>query len=122
MNFNPSKPIYEQIIDEFKKKMVRGELQPDDKMPSQRDLAQQLKVNPNTVQRAYREMEHQGMTETQRGQGTFVANDTEKIRELKDEMAKKTLENFIQEIQDLGFSQEDIPILIEKYRKKGDKN
>ena len=120
MNFDPSKPIYEQIIDAFKKRIIRGELKPNDKMPSQRDLAREMKVNPNTVQRAYREMEHQGITETQRGQGTFVAADTTGIHRLKKEMAKKTLESFMKEMKDLGFSQQEIAECIREHMKKGE--
>src|SRR5690606_41321312 len=67
----------------------RGELRPGDRLPSQRDLALQARVNPNTVQRAYREMELLNMTETVRGEGTFVAQNPELIRSLRAEMAQE---------------------------------
>ncbi len=121
MNFDPSKPIYEQIIDAFKKKILRGELKPEDKMPSQRDVARDMKVNPNTVQRAYREMEYQGIAETRRGQGTFVATDTEKILKLKREMAEKLVNSFLREMTALGFTPEEAENLLEQHIKKEEK-
>ncbi|MGI6102343.1 MAG: GntR family transcriptional regulator, partial [Bacillota bacterium] len=62
-----SRPIYQQMIDEVKRAIARGELKPGDKLPSHRDMAQEIRVNPNTVQRAYREMEQGGLVQTLRG-------------------------------------------------------
>jgi len=67
------KAIYAQIIDNFKRLIITGALHPDDKVPSIRDLAQLLTVNPNTVQKAYRELENQGYFYTVLGQGNFIA-------------------------------------------------
>ena len=67
------KAIYVQIIDNFKRLIVTGVLQPDDKVPSVRDLAQTITVNPNTVQKAYRELESQGYFYTVLGQGSFIS-------------------------------------------------
>ena len=67
------KAIYAQIIDNFKRLIVTGALRPDDKVPSIRDLAQAITVNPNTVQKAYRELESQGYFYTVLGQGSFIA-------------------------------------------------
>jgi len=67
------KAIYAQIIDNFKRLIITGALQPDDKVPSIRDLAQAITVNPNTVQKAYRELESQGYFYTVLGQGSFIA-------------------------------------------------
>jgi GntR family transcriptional regulator len=69
MDFDTAQPIYRQIIDDYKKKLIRGELKGGDRIPSQREYADMVKVNPNTVQRAYREMEAMKMVETVRGQG-----------------------------------------------------
>lgn len=115
MEFDHSRPIYEQIMEVFKKKLVRKELRPGDKMPSQRELAQKIKVNPNTVQRAYREMELEGMTQTVRGRGTFIVEDDQMIDHYKKEMAEKALSKFVQEIEALGYEKEEIPVLIRKY-------
>ena len=67
------KAIYAQIIDNFKRLIITGALHPDNKVPSIRDLAQLLTVNPNTVQKAYRELENQGYFYTVLGQGNFIA-------------------------------------------------
>ena len=65
--------IYAQIIDNFKRLIITGALRPDDKVPSIRDLAHAITVNPNTVQKAYRELETQGYFYTVLGQGSFIA-------------------------------------------------
>ena len=67
------KAIYAQIIDNFKRLIITGALRPDDKVPSVRDLAQAITVNPNTVQKAYRELESQGYFYTVLGQGSFIS-------------------------------------------------
>jgi len=67
------KAIYAQIIDNFKRLIITGALRSDNKVPSIRDLAQQLTVNPNTVQKAYRELENQGYFYTVLGQGSFIS-------------------------------------------------
>ena len=65
-------PIYTQIVDNFKRLIISGVIIPDEKAPSVRDLAQELMVNPNTVQKAYRELETQGYFYTVPGQGNFI--------------------------------------------------
>jgi len=67
------KAIYAQIIDNFKRQIITGALKPDEKVPSVRDLAQAITVNPNTVQKAYRELESQGYIYTVLGQGSFIS-------------------------------------------------
>lgn len=67
------RPIYVQIMDEVRRALVVGSLDPDDPLPSVRELASDLRVNPNTVAQAYRELERGGVVYTRRGQGTFVA-------------------------------------------------
>ena len=88
-------PIYQQIIDEFKRAIARGELKPGDRIPSQRELASMVQVNPNTVQRAYREMGQLGITETLRGQGTFVTQDAGLVDSVRREMAERALVSFV---------------------------
>jgi GntR family transcriptional regulator len=106
--FKNSEPIYQQIIDDFKKKIIRGELQPGDKVPSQREFAEQARVNPNTVQRAYREMENMKMVETVRGQGTFLIAGTDMRAEIKKQMAGDVIDYFIAEMKSLGYSKDEM--------------
>lgn len=68
------RPLYEQVIDGFRRLIVAGVLAPDDKLPSVRSLASQLAINPNTIQRAYRELEQQGYIYSAAGRGSFVAS------------------------------------------------
>lgn len=107
MDFDNTQPIYKQIIDGYKKQLIRGELQQGDKIPSQREYAEKLRVNPNTVQRAYREMESMQMVETVRGQGTFIMADLNMQNRFRQEMADALLSYFIREIGSLGYTGEE---------------
>ena len=71
------RPLYEQVVDGFRRLIVAGALQPDDKLPSVRSLASQLAINPNTIQRAYRELEVLGYVYSSAGRGSFVASSDE---------------------------------------------
>lgn len=102
IDFDNSKPIYSQIIDEIKRALARKALKPGDKLPSQRELAQSLKVNPNTIQRAYRDMELLGLVETLRGQGTFIRKDDQLVSDIKEEMMEEIVETFVSQMQSLG--------------------
>lgn len=108
IDFDLSRPIYQQIIDEIKRALARGEMAPGDKLPSHRDMAQQSKVNPNTVQHAYREMELEGLVETLRGQGTFIRRDPDLVPRVQDEMASSAVSRFLLEMESLGYSAQDI--------------
>ncbi|TDO95278.1 GntR family transcriptional regulator [Halanaerobium saccharolyticum] len=122
IDFNAAYPIYEQVIDEIKKEIVRGELSAGDKLPSQRKLARKIDVNPNTVQRAYREMEQRGLVETKRGKGTFIKDDDQVMVEIKKEMAATAVSNFIDEMISLGFEKENILSKVETNLKRRDDN
>ena len=78
-------PVYRQIIDQVMGGMATGSLQPGDQLPTVRQVAVDLAINPNTVQRAYREMEIRGVLETQQGTGTFIS--TQKIK--RDEVERQ---------------------------------
>jgi GntR family transcriptional regulator len=106
IDFSTSIPIYLQIIEEFKRQIATGALKPGDKVPSQRELAAQLKVNANTVQRAYREMEILGLVETLRGQGTFIRQVQEIVEETRSEMLTDLVDDFVRSMQALGLSRE----------------
>ena len=81
---------------------------PGDKIPSVRELASELQVNPNTIQRTFQELERDGVVVTRRGMGRYVTNEGEKIMELRKEMAKELLHSFIDGMDNLGFSEEEI--------------
>lgn len=112
LNFDISKPIYEQIIAEIKRSLVRGDLKPGSKLPSQRELARELRINHNTVQRAYREMEGVDLVKTVRGMGTYLTEDQELVIEIRKEMANTCIENFVDEMFSLGMAGEEIVDLV----------
>jgi len=108
LDYDKSRAIYKQIIEDFQKQLVRGELGPGDKVPSQREYAQKVRVNPNTVQRAYQELERTGMVETVRGQGTFIQADEVMICGIRQQMADNLLDHFLEEMSSLGYSENEI--------------
>ena len=118
MEYNTASPIYLQVINELKKRMVKGELKPGEKMPSNRELAVLFKVTQNTAARIYREMESMGLCYTKRGIGTFVSEEDDMISGLKKEMAEELVRNFMQEMEDLGFQKGDIIDRIADYKEE----
>ena len=74
INYRDSRPVYEQIVDGFKKLIVTGLIKKDEKMPSVRELAAQYAINPNTIQRAYRDLENEGYIYSVPGRGSFAVD------------------------------------------------
>lgn len=74
LDHSDPRPLYQQVIDAFRRAVVSGALRPGEQMPSVRDLAKELRVNPNTIQNAYRELEREGIVEVRRGLGCFVTD------------------------------------------------
>lgn len=107
-NFDPNLPIYLQIMNFVKKLIVRGILKPGDKIPSVRDMALFLGVNPNTVQKAYEELEREGTIFTKRGQGNFVNDDENIVERIKETMVKELVERYRKELEELGISKKEI--------------
>ncbi|WP_291634291.1 GntR family transcriptional regulator [Clostridium sp.] len=106
--FNDRAPIYLQIIDFIKMDIVTGKLKAKDKLPSVREMATTMKVNPNTLQRSYQELERLGIVYTQRGTGTFVGEVENMVDDLKKEMAKEVIDSFILRMKSLGFTTNEI--------------
>lgn len=114
MHFEDNLPIYIQIMNLLIKKMLKGELKGGEKMPSVRELSTELKVNPNTIQRSYQELEREGIVFTQRGMGTFVSEDTNVLKDLKKNMASNIVTRFIEDMESIGFKKNEIIELISK--------
>lgn len=112
--FDDKTPIYIQIMNMIKKQIISKELREGDKLASVRDLSTELKVNPNTIQRAYKELEREGFAYTQRGMGTFVTDNMDLIYNLKKDTAKEVMDKFIEGMRDLGFSSEEIIEMVSK--------
>lgn len=88
--------------------IMNGTLKPGDKLPSVRELASTLEVNPNTIQRAFVELEREGFMRTERAVGRFVADNQALIDECRDKQIKKIITLFIEQMQQLGISKEEI--------------
>lgn len=115
VNFESNLPIYIQIMNLIKTKIVSGELGRGDKLPSVRELSKELKVNPNTIQRAYQELERDEFVYTQRGMGTFVTENTETIQNVKRSMATGLIDQFFSEMKNLGFTTDEIKEMVSQW-------
>ena len=80
IDYRDSRPIYEQVVDGVEEMIVRGVWGPDTQLPSVRQLASELSINPNTIQRAYGELEKRGVIYSVKGRGNFVSNDGSQLR------------------------------------------
>lgn len=111
-NLNSDRPIFLQIVERIQTDIISGKYKPGDKLPSVRDLASEAAVNPNTMQKAFSELERTGLVYSQRTTGRFITEDTTLIDELKANLAKDKIAEFIALMQQLGFSKEEILSLI----------
>ncbi|UOQ85385.1 GntR family transcriptional regulator [Gracilibacillus salinarum] len=107
-------PIYEQLVDKLKQLIINDILKQDEKLPSVRMLAQQLSINPNTIQKAYRELETQGFIYSVKGKGSFVnhmmmTDNTAEVKQVKDQLRKQIAEALF-----LGISISEIDQLIKE--------
>lgn len=114
MEFSNSVPIYMQVISDIKKDMVNGVLALGEKLPSGRDLALKYKINPNTANRIYKEMESEELCFTKRGLGTFVTEDKEKLKSIRKDMAESFLITFIEGMRHLGFTKDELMQLLDE--------
>ena len=102
-----SKPLYEQIIEQFKFLVARGSLMPEDAIPSVRKLASQLGITPSTVAKAYQELERQGVIETIRAKGTFIARKVElQADDRKLSALHQSLRSIALELKMMGYTKE----------------
>jgi GntR family transcriptional regulator len=116
---NLSQPLYEQVLDQVRSSIAKGEIALGNKIPSVREMAQALKINPNTVMRAYQELERDQLTETRRGQGTYITTDSGKVEQIRYRVAEQAIQDFLGKMASLGFDAKDIENLL---RSKGGEN
>lgn len=109
-------PIYEQIVYSVKKLVMRGIMQPDEPLPSVRTLAGELAINPNTIQKAYSELERQGIAYSLPGKGSFIVSETRKIEEdFQNEILREIASN-IKRAFDAGINEAQIAELIDSIK------
>jgi len=105
-------PIYEQLVEKFKELIIKNVLKPDEKLPTVRELASQLTINPNTVQKAYRELEHLGFIYSLPGKGNFVKAAAQEHSRLRLKELEDELNRTVAEMLYLGKSGQDILSLV----------
>ncbi len=108
------RPIYVQVIDEIRRGVLRGALRPGELLPSVRELARQLRVNPNTVQQAYRELDREGLIETRRGMGSFVAHGAAADRDARERVLGELAQRALREAARSGLSPDELVRAIRK--------
>lgn len=107
LDYRDTRPLYEQIVDKFQTLILKGVLEPNAKMPSVRSLAVELSINPNTIQRAYSELERTGFIYTVKGRGNFVSYD-DSLKQVRREEIFQRLDALVQEAEELGMTREEL--------------
>ena len=107
------RPIYIQLMEIIQLRVVIGIYLPGSKLPSVRDLAEEASVNPNTMQRAFSQLENEGLIYSDRTKGRFVTEDEKKICEIKKDLALQDTKDYIKKINGLGYDRDQIEILID---------
>ena len=107
-NLDSDRPIYAQLLERIQRQIVSGRYRPGDKLPSVRELAAEASVNPNTMQKAFAELERSGLIITRRTSGRFVTEDTQMIAQIRTSLAKEEIHSFLARMKGLGFETQDI--------------
>lgn len=118
IEFDNNVPIYLQLLDYIKIYIITGQITCGSKLPSVRELANEFKVNPNTIQKALSELEDTGLIYTERTNGKFVTNDHKTIDNLKKSYANQVIKDFYQKMTDLGFSKSETINLLKEESEK----
>ena len=111
LDYRDSRPIYEQVVEKFKMLILKGVLTQDEKMPSVRNLAMELSINPNTIQRAYATLESQGYIYTVKGKGNFVSDKASLIKDYQKEISSQ-LNEVCKQAASAGMSREEFMTLV----------
>lgn len=112
-------PVYVQVIQYFKEQIASGALEMGEEIPSRRELASQLKINPNTAQRAYKEMEEAGLIYTDGNMPSKITKDEKIIENVRDSLLTEAISNFVSSIHTLNIPLDEvIPLIKENYIKE----
>ena len=111
---NDREPVYIQIIRNVKQKIVTGELQKGDRMPSRREMAVNINVNPNTVQKAYKEMEEMGIINTIKNNQSTITEDDNLIRQIRIDLINEAADVFREQMKAINVPIEEIKEIISK--------
>ena len=113
LDYRDSRPLYQQVKDSLRRMMLTGLLSPEEKLPSVRALATQLAINPNTIQRAYNELEQEGYIYSVAGKGSFVSG-TADADAARRETLRADVKKLLNELRYLGVTEADAAALIEE--------
>lgn len=113
VDYKDTRPIYEQIVERFKTLILKGVMQPDEQMPSVRGLAMEQSINPNTIQKAYAELERQGFIYTVKERGSFVLGGSSLVEQRKKEYLEQIIK-LVREVLEIGMTRMEIIMEIEK--------
>lgn len=111
-------PIYTQLLEELKRRIVSGQYEPGEKLLPVRELAQEAKVNPNTMQKALAELERQNLVYAVRTTGRYITEDIQLIEQTKDEFAKSHVQTYYKEMSTLGYEKHDMVRMITEYNEE----
>lgn len=121
LDYRDRRPIYEQVVERFQELMMTGVLRADSQLPSVRSLAMELSINPNTIQRAYAELEHRGYIYSVKGKGSFVA-DNDQVKKAGLEAVLTHQEELAREARKLGVREEQLCDIIHQIYDRGGKS
>ena len=113
--FQDHLPIYAQLMDTLNRRIITGRYLPGEKLPSVRELAAEAGINPNTVQRAFSELEREGLIYTQRATGKYVTENADEIKSARQALAKTQVAEFLSNMQSLGYSVGDVIVLLQSF-------
>lgn len=114
LNYGDHRPIYEQIKEKTKEYIINGAMEEHERLPSVREVAAQLAINPNTIQRAYKELEAEGYIYSQKAKGYFVAPMKKGVQALKKQESFEQLEILLKQLKYLGADKEEIAVLLDR--------
>jgi GntR family transcriptional regulator len=117
IDFRSEQPIYHQIVEQIRQKVANGELKPGDQLPTVRQLATELRVNFNTVARAYRLLDEAGLISTQQGRGTYIWENADPVAQqrLRQQGLDELSRWYLNEAARLGYQPEEILLTLEKH-------
>ena len=113
-------PIYEQLLEQLRWQVTMGYLKPDEALPSVRSLSAELGINPNTIQKAYRQMEHEGLIYSRPGRGSFVTPSVTEQRKKQQESQLLTLRKELERAKEIGILKEQIGNIVDSVYQNGE--
>ena len=118
-NLDNNRPIYLQLVERIQMDIVSGVYHAGDKLPSVREMAADAAVNPNTMQKAFTELERSGLVYTQRTNGRYITEDQERISRVREELARECTQSYLSNIRRLGYEREQALALAQKIIEEG---